>query len=83
MEHHVSAAAYSTYRVDLQIPVLSGLLEVDEDFFIWKAEFFERDMCSVSPWTAMVRVQGYLRGETICSCRHYEVQVVVIECTVA
>jgi len=46
----------ATYRVNLQIPRLPRLAQVNSDLFIVEAGFLERDVRAVSPGTGAVGV---------------------------
>lgn len=57
------------HRVDLQVPVRARSIQVNNDFFVGKIEFFQDDVSALSPRTAVVGVQGYLRRDTVgCGC---------------
>lgn len=48
------------YRVHLQIPRLPRLIQINNNFFIRKAQFPDHDMRPVRPRAAMISVQGNL-----------------------
>lgn len=50
------------YRVDIEIPRLSRLIEVDDNFLVRQIQLFQGDVSTVSPRTQMVGIQGDLRG---------------------
>jgi hypothetical protein len=49
-----------TYRVDLEIPWLTRLIEINEDFLVWKAELFKRDVCAMRIRASVVGVESDL-----------------------
>lgn len=56
-------------RVDLEVPLLSGTVQIDDDFFVRQLELFESDVCAVGPWAEEVCVQCDLRRKAVGSCR--------------
>ena len=48
------------YGVDLEIPGLSRLLDVNDDFLVVKAGFLQGNMCAVCPRAAVVGVEDDL-----------------------
>lgn len=44
-------------RIDFEIPLVTGAVEWDDDFLVWKIELFQCDCSSVSPGTRMVSVE--------------------------
>ena len=55
----------ASYRVDLQIPILSRLVEVNDDFFVGDLQLGQKDVNSLSKGTGMVSVEGDLCGAAI------------------
>ena len=51
--------------VDLQVPILSRLREVNDNFFVGNLQLGQKDVNSVSPRTGMVCVEGNLCGAAI------------------
>ena len=54
------------YRVDLEVPGLSRLPDVNDDFLVVKAGFLQGNMCAVCPGAAVVGVEDDLWR---CHCR--------------
>lgn len=50
----------TTYRVHLEVPVLTRLVEVNDDFVVRKAEFFEGNVGAVRIRASVIRVEGDL-----------------------
>lgn len=49
---------YEAARVDLQVPLVAGAVQVDDDLFVFQAGLAEGDVGAVGPGTAVVGVEG-------------------------
>lgn len=58
-------------RVDFEVPLFSGAVKVDDDFFVGQLELLESDVCAVSPRTAVVRIQCELGRNAVGCCRRH------------
>jgi hypothetical protein len=54
-----------TYRVDLQVPRLPRLVQINDNLIKLQPQLLQHDMRSMRPRTFMVRVQSNLRGVSI------------------
>jgi len=61
-------------RIDFEVPRLSWLIQVYDDFLIWQPQLFEGDVCAMSPWAAVVRVQCDF-GSIAVDVRHFDANI--------
>jgi hypothetical protein len=54
------------YRVDLQIPWLSGSVQVNDNFIIWQTELLQRNVSTMRPGAGVIGIQNDLGSRHDC-----------------
>jgi hypothetical protein len=55
-----------TYGIDLQIPRLPRLIQINYDLVVGQSKLFDGNMSPLRPWTTMIGVKRDLG----CGCHH-------------
>jgi len=61
-------------RIDFEVPRLSWLIQVYDDFLIWQPQLFEGDVRAMSPRTTVVRVECDFGSITV-DVRHFDANI--------